>query len=70
MTVNRRTLGELTVAPAEVTAGSTKDFKFTYKASDALEDVGATQTPDVIEIRLPAWDANPDAKLDDGDADP
>ena len=56
MTVNRKTLGELTVSPAEVTAGSKKDFKFTYTASEALEpDVN-----NVIEIRLPAWDADPE----------
>ena len=54
--VNRKTRGELDVSPAEVTAGSTKDFKFTYRASEALE-AGANN---VIEIRLPAWDADPD----------
>ena len=58
MTVNRKTLGELAVSPAEVTAGSKEDFKFTYKASEALE----ADLNNVIEIRLPAWDADPDRR--------
>ena len=68
MTVNRRALGELTVAPVEVTAGSTKDFKFTYKASDALSGVrtvDSVELIDVVEIRLPAWDAYPSVDTND-----
>ena len=37
LTVSRQVQGELTVAPAEVTAGSENDFTITYKATEALE---------------------------------
>lgn len=60
--VNRKELGELTISPNKVTAGSMQDFTFTYKATEELMAL------DVIEIRLPAWDAMPMA--DDGMADP
>ena len=50
LTVNRQVLGELTVAPAEVTAGSENDFTITYKATEALE----MEKDDVIEVKLPA----------------
>ena len=36
--MNRQVRGELTVAPAEVTAGSENDFTITYKATEALEE--------------------------------
>ena len=48
LTVSRQVQGELTVAPAEVTAGSENDFTITYKATEALEE------DDVIEVKLPA----------------
>ena len=48
ITVNRKTLGEVTVAPASVTAGSKQDFTITYKATEAMVE------DDVIEIKLPA----------------
>ena len=52
LTVSRRVQGELTVAPAEVTAGSENDFTITYKATEELEE------GDVIEVKLPAgWPA-------------
>ena len=54
LTVNRKILGELAVEPAEVTAGSEKDFTITYKATEALA------AGDVIEVKLPAgWLAPP-----------
>ena len=65
MTVNRKTLGELTIKStiksktSPVTAGSNQDFTFTYKASatealaGSVNDEGEVQVPDVIEIRLP-----------------
>ena len=37
ITVNRKTQGEVTVAPASVTAGSKQDFTITYKATEAME---------------------------------
>ena len=49
ITVNRKTLGEVTVAPASVTAGSEQDFTITYKATEAMEE------DDVIEIKLTAF---------------
>ena len=67
MTVNRKTLGELAIKSTDiksktspVTAGSNRDFTFTYKASatealaGSIDDDGEPQAPDVIEIRLPA----------------
>ncbi len=52
ITVNRKTLGEVTVAPASVTAGSEQDFTITYKATEALAE------GDVIEVKLPPrWPA-------------
>ena len=52
LTVNRQVLGELTVAPAEVTAGSENDFTITYKATEELA------AGNVIEVKLPAgWPA-------------
>ena len=62
MTVNRRTLGELAISPDVVTAGSKQNFKFTYKASEALvtdaDGDGAvdvdTDADKAIEIKLPA----------------
>ena len=63
--VNRKTSGEVTVAPASVTAGSKQDFTITYKATEALngtEDAdGNSQDADVIEIKLPAGWAAPTA---------
>ena len=66
MTVNRKTLGELAIKSTDiksrtspVTAGSNRDFTFTYKASatealaGSIDDDGDPQLPDVIEIRLP-----------------
>ena len=46
--VTRKIQGELTVAPAEVTAGSENDFTITYKATEELEE------GEVIEVKLPA----------------
>ena len=59
--MNRKTQGEVTVAPASVTAGSKQDFTITYKATEAMED------GDVIEIKLPAdWVAPTAYQLDEG----
>ena len=59
VTVNRKTLGELTVAPTEVTAGSNKDFTITYKTTEAME-------AGVIEVKLPVdWDAPRPYQIDD-----
>ena len=59
ITLNRKTQGELTIAPDTVTAGSKTDFAITYKATEALKGPvdadGNPQMPDVIEIRLPGW---------------
>jgi len=75
--VKRKMLGELTVSPNKVSAGSMEDFTFTYKAAaEALVidqnrdgDVDDTDdTPTAIEIRLPAWDAMPMTEA--GEADP
>ena len=49
ITVNRKTLGEVTVAPASVTAGNEVDFTITYKATEAMV------MDDVIEIKLTAF---------------
>ena len=58
--VNRKMQGEVTVAPASVTAGSKQDFTITYKATEAME-VG-----NVIEIKLPAdWLAPTVYQLDE-----
>ena len=66
--VKRKEQGEVTVAPASVTAGSKQDFTITYKATDEMA------AGDVIEITLPAgWVAptaynfNVDGKHEDVD---
>ena len=68
ITVKRKELGSVTVAPNSVTAGSKRDFTITYKATEKL-NLG-----DVIEITLPAnWPApthynfNVDGKHEDVD---
>ena len=61
--VNRKMQGEVTVAPASVTAGSKQDFTITYKATEAMVD------DDVIEIKLPAdWVAPTAYQLADDQA--
>ena len=63
ITVKRKILGALGVSPAEVTAGSKQDFTITYTSSEALvtdtDDDDEVDNPIVIEVRLPAWDADP-----------
>ena len=52
--LTRKILGALAVTPAEVTAGQKGvDFEITYTPTEELEQ------GDVIEVRLPAWDADP-----------
>ena len=62
--VNRKTLGDVTVAPNKVPAGSKQDFTITYKVTEKLND------SDVIEIALPpetlgGWAAPTVYQLDD-----
>ena len=49
LSVTRKQLGKVAIAPAKVSAGSAQKFTITYTASEMLE-------PDsVIEVRLPNW---------------
>ena len=60
ITVNRKTQGEVTVAPVSVTAGDKQDFTITYKATEAMIE------GDVIEVKLPAdWFAPTVYQLDE-----
>ena len=60
LTVTRKQLGKVAIAPAKVSAGSAQKFTITYTASEMLE-------PDsIIEVRLPNWSTVPTAyQLDD-----
>ncbi len=49
LTVTRKQLGKVAIAPAKVSAGSAQKFTITYTASEMLVENS------VIEVRLPNW---------------
>ena len=60
VTVTRKELGAVAIAPPKVTAGDAEKFTITYTASEALVK------DSVIEVRLPNWSTVPTAyQLDD-----